>query len=50
MRRVTLSSRIENHQWRFFVVEAGVRTEISRDEMLKLYNAKIEAERGRLLC
>ncbi len=27
MGRITLSARIENHQWRLFKVEKGMRTE-----------------------
>lgn len=29
MGRITLSARIENHQWRLFKVEKGMRTEIT---------------------
>ncbi|MGL6026889.1 MAG: hypothetical protein ACRC0U_07365 [Vibrio sp.] len=40
MGRITLSARIENHQWRLFKVEKGMRTEITHDELADLFEAK----------
>ncbi len=40
MRRIALKAHIENHQWRYFMVEKGTHTEITHDEMADLFEAK----------